>query len=383
MRLARGKATQEAIQKDAEYFSSPRPQVDIEKRWFPSGVFHTLSTPEEIRQKIPQLASASIGGEWEGSLNKHGGFAFASKAITLLHQRCIDLGVKFSLGSDGYIVRLLLQSDERTVAGIEASNGRQHFHTPSTPGLTILAMGAHLPRVLPEARTQVTAKAWSVAHLELTPTEAALLKGSPVVSLSGLGFWIEPVLIKPEVHGFELSDVGKSIPENEKRTYLLKFAAHGGGWTRTLEETLKDLSCSDEGATEKPACSLPPPEPLDTIPASDEKLLRELVQLTLPASLHDRQFVRKSMCWCADTASSDFLIDYAPGYQGLLVGGADSGHAFKFLPTFGKWVADVVESGEQAEERWRWKTDGNCSNVGDSVAWRGASVRDLDGAVMS
>lgn len=350
---------------DVEYFSKPRSQARGTPRWFPSDSFHLLSTPKDIQKFIPQMTGANIGEEYQGVLNKYAGYALASKAIQLLHQRCSDLGVKFLLGADGDILRLLRDpSNQQTVIGIETSNGPQHFHPAGKPGLVILAMGAHLPRVLPEARNQLTAKAWSVAHLELSSSEADLLKDSPVISLNDLGFWIEPVLVKQD--------------EKEDRPYLLKFAAHGGGWTRTLEDT---SNIQDQEVTVP--CSLPPPEPIHAIPASDEELLRELARLTLPTSIHNRQFVKKSMCWCADTASSDFLIDFAPGYQGLLVAGADSGHAFKFLPIFGQWVVDVVKSGEQPENRWRWKTAGNCSNVGDNVAWRGGNIRDLNEVAMN
>lgn len=323
--------------------------------------------------------------EWGGALNKHAGYALASKAVCLLHQRCTELGVKFSLGADGHITQLLVNSSsENRVSGIQSSNGNQHFHPPSEPGLTILALGAELPRVLSEAKTQVTAKAWSVAHLELTSAEAELLKDAPVVSLSELGFWIESVLIVPEAD--ETQRGGKLTVETEQRNYLLKFAAHGGGWTNTVQGTSNeeaDPLSHDREQGPKPPGSLPPDEPIRAIPASDEQLLRELIRLTLPPFLYDRQFVKKSMCWCADTASSDFLIDFVPGYQGLLIAGADSGHAFKFLPIVGKWVVDVIKSRGQREERWRWKPSGNRSDVGESVAWRGGSVRALEGEVLT
>lgn len=322
-----------------------------------------------------------MGEEWNGALNRHAGYALASKAICLLHQRCIALGVKFSLGADGHITQILVESsNEQRVFGIQASNGCQYLHASTEPGLTILALGAELPKLLSEAKGQVTAKAWSVAHLELTSTEAALLKDAPVVSLSELGFWIEPVLVVPEADRI-LKD-GESSDESRTHSYLLKLAAHGGGWTKTEQRTTngRPAPASDE---QGPPSSLPPPEPIRFIPASDEQLLRELIRLTLPKSLHDRHFVKKSMCWCADTASSDFLIDFAPGYEGLLVAGADSGHAFKFLPVFGKWVTDVVKGGRQREAQWRWKASGNRSDVGETVVWRGGSVRDLNGEVLN
>jgi len=266
------------------------------------------------------------------------------------------------------------------VFGIKASNGCQYLHASTEPGLTILALGAELSRLLPEAKDQVTAKAWSVAHLELTSTEAVLLKDAPVVSLSELGFWIEPVRVVQEAD--QVLKNGESVAGSRTHNYLLKLAAHGGGWTKTEQRSTNGQLAPVSDDQELPT-SLPPTEPMHIIPASDEQLLRELIRLTLPKSLHNRHLVKKSMCWCADTASSDFLIDFVPGYEGLLVAGADSGHGFKFLPVFGKRVADVVNCGQQREARWRWKASGNRSDVGGTVAWRSGSVRDLNGEVLN
>lgn len=35
------------------------------------------------------------------------------------------------------------------------------------------------------------------------------------------------------------------------------------------------------------------------------------------------------MCWYSDTPDSDFVIDYAPGYDNMLIASGGSGHAFK------------------------------------------------------
>ncbi|ETN36917.1 uncharacterized protein HMPREF1541_07904 [Cyphellophora europaea CBS 101466] len=368
VRLAKTVEAQAGIARDVAYFSGAR-AGSPRRRWFPTEAFEALlGSGEEAQKAVPQMRGELLGEEgWKGALNRHAGYALASKAIRVLHRRCVDAGVKFVLGPSGHITELE-KSAEGRVTGVCASNGDRHLHPEDQPCLTILAMGAELPRLFPAAATQLTGKSWSVAHLELTPDEAAKLQDSPVVSLGGLGFWIEPVFV-PE----DTPNGGKG------GQHLLKFAAHGGGWTNSDP---RSPGSSTERATEQPAV-LPPAEPLAVIPASDEQLLRELIRLTLPAHFLSKPFVRKSMCWCADTASSDFVIDFVPSHTDLLVAGADSGHAFKFLPVAGEWVVDVVRKGIQRERRWRWKELGNRSDVGgEDVAWRGASVRNLRGQTM-
>ena len=90
----------------------------------------------------------------------------------------------------------------------------------------------------------------------------------------------------------------------------------------------------------------------------------------------------QKLCWFADTADSEYCIDYVPETDSSVIClSGDSGHGFKMMPVFGKWVVDIVEKGHQPLERWQWRnTDLRGQNWGTAVSWRigeGGVLQDL------
>ncbi|KAG7876364.1 hypothetical protein KL938_004432 [Ogataea parapolymorpha] len=66
--------------------------------------------------------------------------------------------------------------------------------------------------------------------------------------------------------------------------------------------------------------------------------------------------LKTKLLWYTDAINSDFVIDFVPGYQNLIVGTGGSLHAFKFLPVLGKTVVDRVLGREnEYTELFRWK----------------------------
>jgi len=87
-------------------------------------------------------------------------------------------------------------------------------------------------------------------------------------------------------------------------------------------------------------------------------------------SLHDRPFSKTRLCWYADTADADFLVDYHPSWKGLFVATGDSGHAFKFLPVIGEKVVDCIVRERPVEfwGKWDWKVTDTEGRAGAGVA---------------
>ena len=132
---------------------------------------------------------------WSGYLNRYAGYVRAAKALKYTEMMCLKLGVKFGTGDDGYAETILFESNsegKKLCIGVKTTNGQVHKATH-----TILCIGAHIGTLLPSITTQVTAKSWAVAHIQLSPNEAAGMKGCPVVNCRDLGFFFEPDEVEP------------------------------------------------------------------------------------------------------------------------------------------------------------------------------------------
>jgi sarcosine oxidase/L-pipecolate oxidase len=283
-------------------------------------------TPINNREDIKAVAPAFDGPmRWQGYFNQLAGYAHAGDALHATYAACCDLGVKFVLG-DG-VEGLKWKGDQ--CVGVVTASGKA-----LQADLVVITLGASAARLVTPLASQVTAKAWSVAHVQLSPSEAAKLRNIPVTYARDLGFFFEP----------------------DPRTHLLKMCPSGAGITNF------------EGSK----VSLPPKDS-SYIPKHDEEAMRKLLRETLPA-LADRPFVHQKMCWVADTRDSNYVIDIVPGKGGLIVATGDSGHGFKMLPVAGKWIQKVIEDGKQIESRWSWKkpTEGE-----DDVSWRVGNLYDL------
>lgn len=108
----------------------------------------------------------------------------------------------------------------------------------------------------------------------------------------------------------------------------------------------------DEGVTGlKIACHTSPdlpdvavdPETVDrNVHAADLEPLRAVLERHLPAGVGP--FVAHRVCLYTVTPSWDFVIDRHPDDDRIVVAGGFSGHGFKFAPTIGRLVADLVST---------------------------------------
>ncbi|KAK8078692.1 sarcosine oxidase [Apiospora phragmitis] len=292
--------------------------------------FRGKISPIEKREDVTKVAPVFDGPmEWKGYFNRFAGYAHAADALTAVYSACCALGVKFCVGDA--VASLTYSATRDRCTGAATASGKTY-----TASVTVLALGAALATVLPDVGKQVAANAWPVAHIQLTPAEAQKLHGIPVTYARDLGFFFEP----------------------DRRTNLLKLCPSGAGYT--------NFSSSGGGASV-------PPDFNGFITPADEDKIRRLLRETLPG-LAERPLVNKHMCWCADTADSEYIIDFVPGKHGLIVASGDSGHAFKMLPIAGKWIVELAQAGQQEKRRWRWKPN---QDAGGDVSWRVGRPVDL------
>ncbi|KAM3497374.1 hypothetical protein MY10362_009273 [Beauveria mimosiformis] len=279
---------------------------------------------------------------WKGYLNRYDGYAHSADALACVYKKTRELGVKVLLGPDGYVKEIVY----RTVNGTQVATGVRTASIEHLPAqLVIVAAGAYASTLVPRIGHQIVGKSWSIAHIQLTETEAAALAGIPVTYARDLGFLFEP----------------------DRKTRLLKLCPMGGGYINTDPTTGLSVPPLNLG------CS-------NFMPPEDERKVRQLLADVFPALAH-RPLVKKQLCWFADSTDSDFVIDYVPDTSSsVIILSGDSGHGFKMFPIFGSWVIDLLESESQTQTigRWKWKSDSSGAGGKDDISWRVGDVRELE-----
>ncbi|KAL4804968.1 FAD dependent oxidoreductase [Aspergillus unguis] len=299
-----------------------------------------LESEEDILKKAPHFTREQIQG-WKGLFCGDGGWLAAAKAINAIGQYLQSQGVKFGFGDAGTFKQPILDSDGSTVVGVETVDGTR-YHAEKV----VLAAGAWSPTLV-DLEEQCVSKAWVFAHIQLTPSEAALYKSSPVVYDGDYGFFFEP---------------------NENG--VIKVCDEFPGFTRFKSHkpfgspTAKRISVPRSHAQ----------HPTDTYPAASEVTIKKAINRFLP-KFNDKELFNRTMCWCTDTADANLLICEHPRYKGLVLATGDSGHSFKLLPNIGKHVVELLEGRlpPVLAEAWKWRP-----GSGDALkSRRAAPAQDL------
>ncbi|KAF2152903.1 oxygen oxidoreductase [Myriangium duriaei CBS 260.36] len=297
----------------------------------------SLKDSKALRKYLWQ-ATGPLNG-FKGYFNRLAGYAHSSDALKGIWEYLASKGIKFVLGEAAGKVVSLSKSPSGAVVAVQTADGKTH-----RADKTIVAAGSYGATLVPDLGKFVTARCWSVAHVQLSEDECNYLRGMPTTNVRDLGFFFEP----------------------DPKTRLFKLCPLGTGYTNP----------GQDGTSLPPLDRLPPPQ--DFIPAEDEKKLRTLLREMFPW-MADRPFVDQKLCWFADTADSEYCVDFVPGTdKSLVVVSGDSGHGFKMMPVFGEWVVDLLSAGEQKLKRWQWKTeDLRNKDWGEAVSWRIGTAKEL------
>lgn len=133
----------------------------------------------------------------------------------------------------------------------------------------------------------------------------------------------------------------------------IKVLRRSAGFVNTVKISHPSPAKSGEQVISYPRTSMTNPD--DWIPKEAEDILRENLKEILPP-LSNRPFDRTKVCWLTQTKSANFLVDYHPELEGVMMVTGGSAHGWKFVPVIGDKVVDYLEGKLSAElqDLWSW-----------------------------
>ncbi len=244
----------------------------------------------------------------DGYYHADAGYAESGRVVSALLRRVVEAGAEVLPGHK--VVQIL--TDRGRVQGVRTAEGRDF-----QAGSVIVAAGAWTPYLVPELSPVMRSVGMPVFHLK--PSEPALFEAArfPVFSAD---------VTRTGWYGFPLHP-------DEK---VVKIANHGVG------------------------VPVHPDKDERVVTDSETDALRAWLKDAIPP-LADDPIVYTRRCLYCDTLDENFWIDRHPEIRGLIVAAGGSGHAFKFGPLLGGWIADALEGKpdpDLAKFRWRELSSG-------------------------
>ncbi|KAL2114195.1 hypothetical protein VUR80DRAFT_122 [Thermomyces stellatus] len=276
-------------------------------------------------------------GNTNGFLDTAAGLTLADKACTYAYHLCKKEGVKFVFGDKKGRLQDLIRTkngSEKKVTGIKTCDGLTH-----SADVVIVACGPWTPAVIPEAHKTVEATMGTVMFIDVPEHRQDLRQkfhpdNMPIwrfLQGEGDNFY--------EGGGFPITREGR-----------LKFGFRARKFTNFQDHpSVPNLRIS----TPRTKYS---PDPINTVPLHGLRLMKKVIGSAFP-ELAEIGFTDSRLCWYTDSIDNDFVIDYVPGYSdSLFICTGGSGHAFKFLPTLGKYVRNQLErKPDHLTEHWKWR----------------------------
>jgi len=303
------------------------------------GQIEPMECPEDVN-----CVMACMGGDCgdQGYVNWTSGWADAEAGMRYMRSLVEATGrVEFRTAE---VKRLQFGKDR--VEGVELVTGEE-----LTADLIVLATGAWTPKLL-DLRGIASATGQVLAYIDITQEEQDLLGGNATLLCETNGMFIIPPrdrVIKVARHGYGYANPTR-IPHPEKP---------GETITVSLPRTKQD-------------------DPNMNIAPEGDKACREYLAKCIP-SLATRPWTHTRICWYTDTPSGDWLVSYHPTYRNLFVATGGSGHAYKFLPTVGERIVDLLigqkrdDLGSELAKKWRWPAERKAIDHVWTDDWRGGA----------
>lgn len=269
-------------------------------------------------------------GKYTGYFDAVGGFVYADKACRYALHLAQSLGVKFILDeSAGRFEGFHEQNG--TVAGIVTADGKVH-----AAALTILALGGWTPSLLPEMDGLCETTAGSIATLQIPRDSPLVQRFSP----DRFPVWHYKTRAGADgnLYGFPVDERG-----------IMKLGYRGTKYTNPQRQENGEVRGTPITKWTSPS--------ITGLPEKSIQVIRGFLDAYMP-ELGDSgiDITSTRLCWYTDSFDNHFVVDAVPSRPGAMVATGGSGHAFKFLPVLGKFVADRVE-GVRSDmlKRWEWR----------------------------
>lgn len=245
--------------------------------------FKDFRKTRELIKEFPHLKD--VQQEFTGYINPNAGWADAAGGIRALAALCSESGVSFITGPRGTLTSL--KTEGSRVVGVNVAVG-----PPALAAKVILATGAWTNRYL-DMTHAVSSSAQPVGFIQLTPEEAKEISEMPVVINMTSGFFVFP----PTPH-----------------THILKVARHSHGFDTAIEVNGKVISAPKTDSNNAASSYLPD---------DADQALRDGLRQVVP-KFAEKPWLRRRLCWYADTPEGNFVVDNHPSIEGLFiaVGGA-------------------------------------------------------------
>lgn len=246
-----------------------------------------LLSAADIRRRFPAWNADAFP---TGYYNPEGGYAESGRVASTLLRWATSEGVTVRIGP-GSRLKHLLESGTRVSGIVTMDNGIY------PADLVILALGAWTRFVVPELALCLRAVGQPVFHLAPKDPETFAAASFPCffADIANTGYY-----------GFPMHRDG-----------VLKIARHSSG--RALH----------------------PESPERYVTEYETAALCEFLSLAFP-TLEGTPIVGSRVCLYSDTADQHLWIAPFAGRPGLVIASGDSGHAFKFAPVLGDFIADVA-----------------------------------------
>lgn len=321
------KASAERVTKD-----TPGKVVELKG---PSGVFTSIHGASTKPQTEESLGRPSVWNE--GYTNLNNGLIEADNSIKALYERAKTFpNISFTFKP---VENIVYEDGTNKAKGIKLEDG-----TIVESEVVVVAAGAWSAKLV-DLEGVTYSSAIEVAWYKVTEEEEEQWKNMAITTNLSTGINLFP-------------------PLNGE----IKILRRSAGYKNTIEIPNPDP------LAEKKTSSISFPRTIatyesDWIPEEAELALRENMKEIMPP-LYKRPFIRTKLCWLTQTKNANFLIDYHPSLQNVVLATGGSAHGWKFVPILGDKVVDLLEGqlDPVLKEKWSWeeKIEGIKSLKGDS-----------------